>query len=218
LLLCTLSGRHLQDFYLLGRGELFLEFVDLTRHHLGMKSTRVTQHDVNVAFQQAAHNIFLDNEALLKHFSFVLESKLAIKSVMEQESCDRQQESIGYNVKMDSGWSYLQLMYAIDSPLNIFFTSSVFVRYNSLFNFLLFVKRVQLELQQCWALQMQQRHLRHPRNSGASSKWWLRNHMAFIIDNLQYYLQVSYLFYLNLLVSSLIILWVGIIIYKAAHY
>jgi len=65
-----------------------------------------------------------------------------------------------------------------------------YVRYNVLFAFLLRVRRVQLGLQQCWALAMNRRHLRHAADSPSSTKWWLRNHMAFVVDNLQYYLQV----------------------------
>jgi len=49
---------------------------------------------------------------------------------------------------------------------------------------------VQLALQQCWALAMSRRHLRYAADSLSSTKWWLRNHMAFVVDNLQYYLQV----------------------------
>jgi len=64
------------------------------------------------------------------------------------------------------------------------------VRYNVLFAFLLRVRRVQLRLQQCWALAMNRRHLRYAADSPSSTKWWLRNHMAFVVDNLQYYLQV----------------------------
>ena len=69
-------------------------------------------------------------------------------------------------------------------------SSECCVRYNVLFAFLLRVRRVQLVLQQCWALAMNRRHLRHAADSPNSTKWWLRNHMAFVVDNLQYYLQV----------------------------
>jgi len=62
-----------------------------------------------------------------------------------------------------------------------------------LFAFLLRVRRVQLCLQQCWALAMNRRHLRYAADSPSSTKWWLRNHMAFVVDNLQYYLQVGWL-------------------------
>lgn len=62
-------------------------------------------------------------------------------------------------------------------------------RYNVVFRYLLSVRRVQSELQHCWALQMQRKHLKS--NQTDAVKWRLRNHMAFLVDNLQYYLQVT---------------------------
>lgn len=50
------------------------------------------------------------------------------------------------------------------------------------------MRRVQAELQHCWALQMQRKHLKSNRTDAI--KWRLRDHMAFLVDNLQYYLQV----------------------------
>lgn len=58
-----------------------------------------------------------------------------------------------------------------------------------MFRYLLSVRRVQSQLQHCWALQMQRKHLKSTQTDAV--KWRLRNHMAFLIDNLQYYLQVK---------------------------
>ena len=59
-----------------------------------------------------------------------------------------------------------------------------------LFSFLLKVRRAQIELQAVWAFLM------FAKRSGKTSMaagptWVLRRRMAFFIDNLQYYLQVS---------------------------
>lgn len=67
--------------------------------------------------------------------------------------------------------------------------SACFCRYNVVFRYLLSVRRVQSQLQHCWALQMQRKHLKSTQTDAV--KWRLRNHMAFLIDNLQYYLQVT---------------------------
>lgn len=61
-------------------------------------------------------------------------------------------------------------------------------RYNVVFRYLLSVRRVQSQLQHCWALQMQRKHLKSTKTDAVKCR--LRNHMAFLIDNLQYYLQV----------------------------
>lgn len=111
-----------------------------------------------------------------------------------------------------TGWAALGLTYKVQWPLHILFTPAVlekwvlvivrsarlgrerqliparFCRYNVVFRYLLSVRRVQSQLQHCWALQMQRKHLKSTQTDAV--KWRLRNHMAFLIDNLQYYLQV----------------------------
>lgn len=62
--------------------------------------------------------------------------------------------------------------------------SSYFLRYNVLFRVLLGIRRAQMALQHTWYLQMNKRQ----RASGLL--WQLRVHMSFLIDNLQYYVQV----------------------------
>uniref|UniRef100_A0A672LQY6 Gamma-tubulin complex component n=1 Tax=Sinocyclocheilus grahami TaxID=75366 RepID=A0A672LQY6_SINGR len=90
-----------------------------------------------------------------------------------------------------TGWAALGLAYKVQWPLHILFTPAVLEKYNVVFRYLLSVRRVQSELQHCWALQMQRKHLKS--NQMDAVKWRLRNHMAFLVDNLQYYLQVDVL-------------------------
>uniref|UniRef100_A0A8C1QIU1 Gamma-tubulin complex component n=1 Tax=Cyprinus carpio TaxID=7962 RepID=A0A8C1QIU1_CYPCA len=90
-----------------------------------------------------------------------------------------------------TGWAALGLAYKVQWPLHILFTPAVLEKYNVVFRYLLSVRRVQSELQHCWALQMQRKHLKS--NQTDAVKWRLRNHMAFLVDNLQYYLQVDVL-------------------------
>lgn len=119
-----------------------------------------------------------------------------------------------------TGWAALGLTYKVQWPLHILFTPAVlekyflavicsvqlcvlavsitcsyacFCRYNVVFRYLLSVRRVQSQLQHCWALQMQRKHLKSTQTDAV--KWRLRNHMAFLIDNLQYYLQVMMYLY-----------------------
>lgn len=116
-----------------------------------------------------------------------------------------------------TGWAALGLTYKVQWPLHILFTPAILekcvliwvptvfyclfilstagehpllsvFRYNVVFRYLLSVRRVQSQLQHCWALQMQRKHLKSSQTDAV--KWRLRNHMAFLIDNLQYYLQV----------------------------
>ena len=63
----------------------------------------------------------------------------------------------------------------------------LFVRYNALFHVLLGLRRTQMSLDQSWALLLQHRS----RYQSLRSVWELRTHMAFLINNLQYYVQVG---------------------------
>ena len=60
-------------------------------------------------------------------------------------------------------------------------------RYNMLFGFLINIRQVQVMLQHCWALQMMHK------GSGdrLAPVWQLRSHMSFLIDKIQYYVQVD---------------------------
>lgn len=66
-------------------------------------------------------------------------------------------------------------------------------RYNELFSFLLVVKRVQMELHAAWNAQTQFGRLPASERAVLMPLWRLRAHMAFLVDNLQYYLQVNQL-------------------------
>ena len=67
--------------------------------------------------------------------------------------------------------------------------SGVFLlcRYNALFGFLINVRQAQVTLQRCWAQQMVHKGSEHR----FTLVWQLRSHMAFFIDNIQYYIQVD---------------------------
>lgn len=80
-------------------------------------------------------------------------------------------------------WSVLHDHHLLSAP-----PPRVAFRYNVVFRYLLSVRQVQSQLQHCWALQMQRKRLKSSQTDAV--KWRLRNHMAFLIDNLQYYLQV----------------------------
>uniref|UniRef100_A0A452GG36 Gamma-tubulin complex component n=1 Tax=Gopherus agassizii TaxID=38772 RepID=A0A452GG36_9SAUR len=281
----------IKDFYLLGRGELFQAFIDTAQHMLKTPPTAVTEHDVNVAFQQSAHKVLLDDDNLLPLLHLTIEyhgkeykgidlcllakggdcgagllqslysyrrllglrnlncvSSLSSFAFMTQkfllppphhivpldalpllplliqsfpplfffQICllplkiytqvivqqlhsfpDASQAREGPSRELSpreaptSGWAALGLSYKVQWPLHILFTPAVLEKYNVVFKYLLSVRRVQAELQHCWALQMQRKHLKSNRTDAI--KWRLRDHMAFLVDNLQYYLQVDVL-------------------------
>ncbi|XP_071167808.1 gamma-tubulin complex component 4-like [Mytilus edulis] len=173
----------IKDFYLLGRGELFLTFIDHAQNLLRGPPIGTTEHDINTAFQQAARNVLFDNENLLQNFHLTVAAPITNKSTTDSTSSSSSQQPV------ESGWNSLSLTYTVDWPLHILFTPSVLEKYNRVFRFLLLVKRAQIDIQQCWVLQMQYKQKAVSREE--MTKWQLRTHMAFLVDNLQYYLQVD---------------------------
>ncbi|XP_062357284.1 gamma-tubulin complex component 4 [Cinclus cinclus] len=180
----------IKDFYLLGRGELFQAFIDTAQHMLKTPPTAVTEHDVNIAFQQSAHKVLLDDDNLLPllHLTIEYHGKEHKDTCQSREGPSRE---LSPREAPTSGWAALGLSYKVQWPLHILFTPAVLEKYNVVFKYLLSVRRVQAELQHCWALQMQRKHLKSNRTDAI--KWRLRDHMAFLVDNLQYYLQVDVL-------------------------
>lgn len=182
----------IKDFYLLGRGELYQVFIDHAQHMLKTPPTAVTEHDVNVAFQQAAHKVLLDDDNLLPllHLTVDYQGKDGKEGTTTRDGATPPQDTSPREVP-PTGWAALGLAYKVQWPLHILFTPAVLEKYNVVFRYLLSVRRVQSELQHCWALQMQRKHLKHNQTDAVKSR--LRNHMAFLVDNLQYYLQVDVL-------------------------
>mmetsp|Transcript_31424 Transcript_31424/g.61248 ORF Transcript_31424/g.61248 Transcript_31424/m.61248 type:complete len:913 (-) Transcript_31424:71-2809(-) len=94
----------------------------------------------------------------------------------------------------ESGWKNLRLEYSVEPPLDLVLFHESFDRYNALFNFLFSCKRVQTDLHLAWRPQMLIRERMHSTNLAPLMKIMaLRANMQFLIDNLQYYLQVDVL-------------------------
>ncbi|KAG9152139.1 hypothetical protein Leryth_023158 [Lithospermum erythrorhizon] len=101
------------------------------------------------------------------------------------------------------GWDGIVLEYSVDWPLQLFFTQDVLSKYRKVFQYLLRLKRTQMELEKAWASAMHQDHSdfakhRNDRTSVSQQRrqsfkpmWRIREHMAFLIRNLQFYIQVD---------------------------
>ena len=89
-------------------------------------------------------------------------------------------------------WSGLSLDYNCQWPIHLMFSPDVTEKYNTLFRFLLPIKRVQLELQYIWAQKV--RSMKHlDQEPVFRLTLQLRQHMSFLIDNIYSYLQVDVL-------------------------
>eukprot|EP00347_Sterkiella_histriomuscorum_P015647 403356230 len=89
-------------------------------------------------------------------------------------------------------WNGLSLDYRSHWPLHLMFSPDVIEKYNTLFRFLLPIKRIQLDLQHVWAVKV--RLMKQFSHIPAFRKTMLlRQHMSFLVDNLFSYLQVDVL-------------------------
>uniref|UniRef100_A0A182NUP1 Gamma-tubulin complex component n=1 Tax=Anopheles dirus TaxID=7168 RepID=A0A182NUP1_9DIPT len=172
--------RLMKDFFLLGRGELFSEFLTQTqslRLLIGKELNDGTTRDLNRALQLAANSINVGED--IEQFSFELPGK----DVLDEEEEERR--SFCYETKSAVG--QIVLKYKVKWPLHLLFSPRILDRYNEMFRFLLRIKKIQHDLLQIWSHQREQR-IRHNLNVVQ-----LRNKLLFLINNLQYYLQVDVL-------------------------
>lgn len=172
----------IKEFYLLGRGELFLNFIGEANQLLRMPVTTTAESDASKLFQAVARQIFPDDDDIDK-FHITLQAKAKKHGEIDKESLSK--------AKLETGWSSIGLIYDVPHPLHILITPSAIDRYNMVFRFLLSVRKVQIELHQCWAHQMLSKGAGH--QSSFMPLWKLRSHMSFLIDNFQYYVLVDVL-------------------------
>ncbi|XP_045777470.1 gamma-tubulin complex component 4 isoform X1 [Maniola jurtina] len=168
--------RLMKDFYLLGRGELFLELLRLTAPMLDKPTARTSTRHMNHAFQLAARAVFLSNSADIEKFSFELpyvKPNISANSTIEDDSST-----------VADGWSSIILKYDFKWPLHLLFAPEVLARYNDMFRLLLRIKKTQHDLHALWKTYKQ---------STRFSMCQLHNKLMFLMDNLQHYLQADVL-------------------------
>ncbi|XP_013163119.1 PREDICTED: gamma-tubulin complex component 4 [Papilio xuthus] len=170
--------RLMKDFYLLGRGELFLELLRLTAHMLDKPTTRTSTRDMNHAFQLAARAVFLSNSADIEKFSFELPYIKPIADATANSSLDDDSSVVA------DGWSTIILKYDFKWPLHLLFAPEVLARYNDMFRLLLRIKKTQHDLHALWKTYKQTRRF---------AVCQLHNKLMFLMDNLQHYLQADVL-------------------------
>lgn len=168
----SLQLKLIKDFFLLGRGELFAEFMRQAESILDKVPSKTSKRDVNRAFQVAAQKVLMTDEAALDKFYFYLPGR-----------------SEEVEIK-GNGWELLSLKYKVDWPLHLMFTDEVLKNYDRLFSFLLHVKKTQYDLHRIWNDHMSIKNMNY---KSKTALWQLRNNLMFVIDNLQYYLQVNVL-------------------------
>lgn len=200
----------LKDYFLLAKGDFFQCFLEESRQMMRLPPRQSTaEADLMVPFQLAAIKTIGEEE---KYFSRVSLRMPSFGSTVKSSQVDLPKtgstsaslSNASSEISLD-GWDGIALEYSVDWPLQLFFTQEVLSQYLRVFQYLLRLKRTQMELEKSWASVMHQDHTdfakrRNDRlNCSVSQQrrqrfrpmWRVREHMAFLIRNLQFYIQVD---------------------------
>ncbi|KAL0322388.1 UNVERIFIED_CONTAM: Gamma-tubulin complex component 4 [Sesamum calycinum] len=212
----------LKDYFLLAKGDFFQSFLEESRQLMRLPPRQSTaEADLMVPFQL----LHCTKTALWLIISTSLESTLplqllcnsrmpgvTVKSSRVELPKAKAHSDGDSGVQSDTfaemsidGWDSIALEYSVDWPLHLFFTQEVLSKYLKIFQYLLRLKRTQMELEKSWASAMHQDHsdFAKRRTDGMNSSisqqrrqrfrplWRVREHMAFLIRNLQFYIQVD---------------------------
>eukprot|EP00250_Pteridium_aquilinum_P022274 c25338_g1_i2 orf=77-2320(+) len=204
----------LKDYFLLAKGDFFQCFLEESRSLMRLPPRPATaEADLKVPFQQAAVKTLGDDDRYFSRVSLKMPSSTAGNLQGEiyrpRSSADG---STGLSIshgdganRMNDGWDSIALEYSIDWPLQLLFTKETLSKYCRVFQYLLRLKRIQLELEKSWAEAMQQdradsaKQRRDSVNGITATQrqqqrmpmWRIRQHMTYLITNLQFYIQVD---------------------------
>ncbi|KAI4349669.1 hypothetical protein L6164_010232 [Bauhinia variegata] len=209
----------LKDYFLLAKGDFFQCFLEGSRQLMCLPPRQSTaEADLLVPFSCYVYPIISWHNAAMKtigeedkYFSKVSLPMLSFGIPVKSSQLDipkatNADGSAGASSEMSfDGWDGNALEYSVDWPLHLFFNQEILSKYRRVFQYLLRLKRTQLELEKSWAAAMHQDHndyakRRNDRNKcsiirqrrhGFRPMWRVREHMAFLIRNLQFYIRVD---------------------------
>ncbi|XP_015951163.1 gamma-tubulin complex component 4 homolog isoform X1 [Arachis duranensis] len=200
----------LKDYFLLAKGDFFQCFLEESRQLMRLPPRQSTaEADLMVPFQLAALKTIGEEDKYFSKVSLRMPSYgITVRpSPLDVSRANTSADgSSGASSEMSlDGWDGLALEYSVDWPLHLFFTQEVLSKYLRVFQYLLRLKRTQMELEKLWASVMHQYHRDFAKRKKDRSKsptaqqksqrsrpmWRVREHMAFLIRNLQFYIQVD---------------------------
>ncbi|KAK7392303.1 hypothetical protein VNO78_20737 [Psophocarpus tetragonolobus] len=205
----------LKDYFLLAKGDFFQCFLEESCQLMRLPPRQSTaEADLMVPFQLAALKTIGEEDKYFSKVSLRMPSfGITVKpSLLDlpkpTSSVDGSSGASLSNTLSEmsvDGWDGIALEYSVDWPLHLFFTQEVLSKYLRIFQYLLRLKRTQMELEKLWASVMHQYHSDFSKHKNDQEKcsetqqkqqrsrpmWRVREHMAFLIRNLQFYIQVD---------------------------
>ncbi|XP_027937265.1 gamma-tubulin complex component 4 homolog [Vigna unguiculata] len=205
----------LKDYFLLAKGDLFQCFLEESRQLMRLPPRQSTaEADLTVPFQLAALKTIGEEDKYFSKVSLRMPSfGITVKPSLIDLPKPTSSVDGGIGASLSNalsevsvdGWDGIALGYSVDWPLHLFFTQEVLSKYLRIFQYLLRLKRTQMELEKLWASVMHQYHSDFAKRRNDQEKssetqqkqqrfrpmWRVREHMAFLIRNLQFYIQVD---------------------------
>eukprot|EP00040_Diaphanoeca_grandis_P015221 m.77392 g.77392 ORF g.77392 m.77392 type:complete len:619 (-) comp25009_c3_seq1:89-1945(-) len=171
-----------KDFFLVDKGELFLEFYHQANGFCSLPMTTTSGAEAQTAYARAANSMKCDDTDEFNRFEMIVRPKRYGSPDSDTDTGDV--------------WAELGFQPRLIWPLQLVFTDDVIAKYNTLFLFLFRVSRTQYSLHRAWAEQMHQAKTErtrtragHEASSVTKRMQSLRSVMAFLIDNLMFYLK-----------------------------
>ncbi|KAG0517023.1 hypothetical protein BDA96_09G052300 [Sorghum bicolor] len=201
----------LKDYFLLAKGDFFQCFLEESRPLMRLPPRQSTaEADLMIPFQLAALKTIGEEDKYftrvsLRMLSYGMKSSTSQKDLQKPNASELSSQGKATSELALDGWDSIALEYSVDWPLQLFFTPDVLSKYRKVFQYLIRLKRTQMELEKSWAAVMHKDHAdfseycKDRKNNSATqlrrqrSKplWRVREHMAFLIRNLQFYIQVD---------------------------
>ncbi|WVZ96498.1 hypothetical protein U9M48_042130 [Paspalum notatum var. saurae] len=196
----------LKDYFLLAKGDFFQCFLEESRQLMRLPPRQSTaEADLMIPFQLAALKTIGEEDKYftrvsLRMLSYGLKSSTSQKDLQKPSALELPSQGKAAAELALDGWDSIALEYSVDWPLQLFFTPDVLSK-----QYLIRLKRTQMELEKSWAAVMHKDHADFSdyckdRKNGSATQlrrqrskplWRVREHMAFLIRNLQFYIQVD---------------------------
>ncbi|KAK4385861.1 Gamma-tubulin complex component 4, partial [Sesamum angolense] len=204
----------LKDYFLLAKGDFFQSFLEESRQLMRLPPRQSTaEADLMVPFQLAAIKTIGEEDKYFSRVSLrmpgvtVKSSRVELPKAKAHSDGDSGVQSDTFAEMSIDGWIALPLNILLTGPYicSLRRKCSLSKLYLKIFQYLLRLKRTQMELEKSWASAMHQDHsdFAKRRTDGMNSSisqqrrqrfrplWRVREHMAFLIRNLQFYIQVD---------------------------
>ncbi|TVU17559.1 hypothetical protein EJB05_33602 [Eragrostis curvula] len=201
----------LKDYFLLAKGDFFQCFLEESRQLMRLPPRQSTaEADLMIPFQLAALKTIGEEDKYftrvsLRMSSYGMKSSTSQKDLQKPNASELPSQGKASSELALDGWDSIALEYSVDWPLQLFFTPDVLSKYRKVFQYLIRLKRTQMELEKSWAAVMHKDHADFSdyckdRKNGSATQlrrqrskplWHVREHMAFLIRNLQFYIQVD---------------------------